>query len=379
MVSLEALAVAPESTSENRDEHEATHLAKMDMFRGSKGTSVLAKRLNNKKVAADAKEKSAVEKKGRAAADTEGTSTTDTEGTDTEGSRPESDGMSDASQEVNESKFAPAIDFESIPEAGDMHFDVNFMSPDPFDFQPSVRFRPTFFERDNYVPTEVWPTVDAAWQPEQMPMMQPMGPPELEPLAAQRMPMQSMAAHAPQPMSAAAFQQMAMQTMQQMHAPTASCAPNSSPGGPLYVPVPVPVPFQMPFSMPQPAPQPALAPQSVPVPAGFKLVRIPERAPEMIAEEKSATKSAIADPANTDRKIFVGGLNPITTGQALSKYFTQFGPVLDAKVIREGDRSKGFGFVQFRDSIPPAVLEQRSHIIDQRRCGVGPAFHDGAR
>jgi hypothetical protein len=48
--------------------------------------------------------------------------------------------------------------------------------------------------------------------------------------------------------------------------------------------------------------------------------------------------------------------------------------VADAKVIREGEKSKGFGFVQFRDAIPEAVLEG-SHIIDQRRCGVGPAFH----
>jgi hypothetical protein len=371
MVSLEALAVTPESTTEIRNEDESKHLAKMDMFRGSNGTSVLAKRLNNKKVAVEAKEKSTVETKRRAAVDTEGTSTTDTEGTDTEGSRQESDGMSDGSQEVNERKFAPAIDFESIPEAGEVQFDVNFMSPDPFDFQPSVRFRPTFCERDEYVPTEVWPTVDAAWQTEQMSMMQPPVP---EPMATQHMPqqmtLQHMATRAGQPTSASAFHQLAMQTMQQMHAPTASCAPNSSPGGPMFVPVPVPVPFQMPFSMPQMAPKPMPAPQSVPVPAGFKLVKIPERLPE----EKPAPKSAIADPANTERKIFVGGLNPSTTGQTLREYFSKFGSVMDAKVIREGEKSKGFGFVQFKESIPAQVLEQ-THIIDQRRCGVGPAFH----
>jgi RNA-binding protein Musashi len=149
----------------------------------------------------------------------------------------------------------------------------------------------------------------------------------------------------------------------------ASCAPNPSPQQ-IMVPVPYPVPFQMPFSMPQMAPKPMPAPQSVPVPAGFKLVKIPERLPE----EKPAPKSAIADPANTERKIFVGGLNPSTTGQTLREYFSKFGSVMDAKVIREGEKSKGFGFVQFKESIPAQVLEQ-THIIDQRRCGVGPAFH----
>merc|ERR1719281_977119 len=106
--------------------------------------------------------------------------------------------------------------------------------------------------------------------------------------------------------------------------------------------------MKMPFSMP------AFSPQSVPVPAGFKLVRIPDA-----AEEKTEpAKSAISNPASTERKIFVGGLNPSTTGQTLREYFANFGPVLDAKVIREGEKSKGFGFVQFKDSIPKEVLEQ---------------------
>merc|ERR1719478_1370618 len=135
------------------------------------------------------------------------------------------------------------------------------------------------------------------------------------------------------------------------------------------VPVPVPMPFQMPFSMPN------AAPPSVPVPPGFKLVKIPEPVPEA-AEEKTepAPKSAISNPASTERKIFVGGLNPSTTGRTLREYFATFGAVTDAKVIRDGEKSKGFGFVQFKECIPAEVLEQ-AHIIDQRRCGVGPAFH----
>jgi RNA recognition motif-containing protein len=148
----------------------------------------------------------------------------------------------------------------------------------------------------------------------------------------------------------------------------ASCASNPSPG-PIMVPVPVPMPFQMPFTMPKFAPQ--SVPQSVQVPKGFKLVRIPEATPE---KQTAPAKSEISNPANTERKIFVGGLNPSTTGQTLREYFATFGAVTDAKVIRDGEKSKGFGFVQFKESIPAEVLEQ-AHIIDQRRCGVGPAFH----
>jgi RNA-binding protein Musashi len=107
------------------------------------------------------------------------------------------------------------------------------------------------------------------------------------------------------------------------------------------------------------------------------LVKIPEAT---TAEKQSApAKSEISNPASTERKIFVGGLNPATTGQTLREYFGTFGPVTDAKVIRDGEKSKGFGFVQFKESIPAEVLEQ-AHIIDQRRCGVGPAFHrEGAQ
>jgi RNA recognition motif-containing protein len=127
----------------------------------------------------------------------------------------------------------------------------------------------------------------------------------------------------------------------------------------------------MPYSMPT---MPKFAPTSVPVPAGFKLVKIPGQLSETTEEKTEPTKSAISNPASTERKIFVGGLNPSTTGQTLREYFATFGQVTDAKVIRDGEKSKGFGFVQFKDTIPAEVLEQ-AHIIDQRRCGVGPAFH----
>merc|ERR1719156_460016 len=97
-----------------------------------------------------------------------------------------------------------------------------------------------------------------------------------------------------------------MPGMQQMAAPSVNAQ------GQMMVPVLMPV--QMPSYTMQ-----NLGSQSVPVPPGFKLVRIPEKMSEKVAETVSdntsdTTKSAISDPANTERKIFVGGLNPSTTG-----------------------------------------------------------------
>jgi hypothetical protein len=352
MVSLESTLMTPESTIRSSDEGDATHQAKLAMLRGNTVPSVLSKRLN-KKLTMEA----------------EGTSTTDTDGTDTDGSRPESDRQSDASNDGKAGPAGPAgptIDFEGIPDGGVDACNMCFMSPDPFDFMPSGRMGPAFSDRN--LPAELLPMKDAAWQSE----MYDGSAPGMQ--LHQAIPeLQGMPAHAAPPMPPPAMHQMAVLGQGAPDAAVPSWAKNTSPG-PIMVPYPVPMPMHpaMQFSMQN---MQKMAPPNVQVPPGFKLVRIPEKAPERKPEP---VKSAISDPANTDRKIFVGGLNPITTGQSLREYFMEFGPVLDAKVIREGERSKGFGFVQFRHSIPPEVLE-RTHIIDQRRCGVGPAFHDGAK
>jgi hypothetical protein len=339
MVSLDS-CLAMESQIACGDEKGAALPTKVDMFRGNTGPSVLSRRFSRK-----------------ATMETEGTSTTD--GSDGSESRHESDSLSDG-----------ALDVDSIPEEGANAFDCMPATACPFDFVQSVRVCPAFCEREVSRP-EAWPAQDAAFQNE---VMQPMPMPPMQP-------MQPMAPQGPQPMSMPPMQPMAPQgtqpmampqmPMQMMHQQMMPQSMGSYPqGGKIMVPVPVPMPFQMPFSMPN------AAPPSVPVPPGFKLVKIPEPVPEQAPEKKIvSTKSSISNPASTERKIFVGGLNPSTTGQTLREYFSTFGPVMDAKVIREGEKSKGFGFVQFKDCIPAEVLEASAHIIDQRRCGVGPAFH----
>ena len=51
------------------------------------------------------------------------------------------------------------------------------------------------------------------------------------------------------------------------------------------------------------------------------------------------------------RKLFVGGLSWSTTQDTLREAFESFGEVVEAKVItdRETGRSRGFGFVTFRE------------------------------
>jgi RNA recognition motif-containing protein len=66
------------------------------------------------------------------------------------------------------------------------------------------------------------------------------------------------------------------------------------------------------------------------------------------------------------RKLFIGGLSHETTDEQLRTYFSQWGPVVDAIVIRDQTtkQSRGFGFVTFAtiNSAEAAMLD-RPHVI----------------
>jgi hypothetical protein len=238
-----------------------------------------------------------------------------------------SDVLSESTEVFTELRDEDSIDIDELS---------GLRTPDPLDFMPCAHIRPAFSER------EVADTLAA----------------RLQTLAQQVLP------------SSGVQGGMTMPTMPPMGA--------KLPNGAVLVPMPLPLaampnmfPMPMPVAVPTAAP---LQPHQVAVPKGFKLVRIPTaNEPAPAVETKTASYSEIADPAKTDRKIFVGGLSPVTTEDGLVEYFSKFGPVADAKVVRDGEKSKGFAFVQFQNTTPAEVLEGM-HIIDQRRCGVGLAF-----
>lgn len=66
------------------------------------------------------------------------------------------------------------------------------------------------------------------------------------------------------------------------------------------------------------------------------------------------------------RKMFIGGLSHETNDDALRTYFTHWGPVVDAIVIRDPTtkQSRGFGFVTFATiaSLEAAMMD-RPHVI----------------
>ncbi|XP_052060986.1 RNA-binding protein Musashi homolog 2-like [Mytilus californianus] len=70
-------------------------------------------------------------------------------------------------------------------------------------------------------------------------------------------------------------------------------------------------------------------------------------------------------------KFFVGNLNWETDNDSLWNYFTKFGQLSDAVVImdRQTGKSRGFGFVTFRDPrcVDNVLNAEHQHEIDGRQ------------
>ncbi|OBA23459.1 Interdomain Rrm packing contributes To Rna recognition in the Rna15, Hrp1, anchor Rna 3, partial [Metschnikowia bicuspidata var. bicuspidata NRRL YB-4993] len=65
-------------------------------------------------------------------------------------------------------------------------------------------------------------------------------------------------------------------------------------------------------------------------------------------------------------KMFIGGLNWDTTEDGMVAYFSKYGEILDYTIMKDSNtgRSRGFGFLTFKD--PRAVDEviKKDHILD---------------
>ncbi|XP_073307435.1 glycine-rich RNA-binding protein 7-like isoform X1 [Primulina huaijiensis] len=85
--------------------------------------------------------------------------------------------------------------------------------------------------------------------------------------------------------------------------------------------------------------------------------------------------------ADSEFRCFVGGLAWATTDQSLEHAFGQFGDVIDSKIIndRETGRSRGFGFVTFKDeqSMRDAIEGMNGQDLDGRNITVNEAQSRG--
>ncbi|MBN1425366.1 RNA-binding protein [Candidatus Fermentibacteria bacterium] len=76
-------------------------------------------------------------------------------------------------------------------------------------------------------------------------------------------------------------------------------------------------------------------------------------------------------------KLFVGGLSWNTTQDSLREAFEVFGEVQEAKIVtdRESGRSRGFGFVTFRDESSASAAQSKmdGEQLDGRSIRVSEA------
>ncbi|OAY40822.1 small RNA-binding protein 11, chloroplastic [Manihot esculenta] len=95
-----------------------------------------------------------------------------------------------------------------------------------------------------------------------------------------------------------------------------------------------------------------------------------------IAGKSSIISTSLLPPAllvccrSIATKLFVGGLSFYTTENGLSEAFSQYGQVVEAKIVsdRVSDKSKGFGFVTFasEDEAYTALGEMNGKTLNGR-------------
>ncbi|KAM7470764.1 hypothetical protein LguiA_008947 [Lonicera macranthoides] len=86
--------------------------------------------------------------------------------------------------------------------------------------------------------------------------------------------------------------------------------------------------------------------------------------------------------ADVEYRCFVGGLAWATTDRSLEEAFSQYGEIIDSKIIndRETGRSRGFGFVTFKDeqSLRDAIEGMNGQDLDGRNITVNEAQSRGS-
>ncbi|XP_043718192.1 glycine-rich RNA-binding protein 7-like [Telopea speciosissima] len=87
--------------------------------------------------------------------------------------------------------------------------------------------------------------------------------------------------------------------------------------------------------------------------------------------------------ADVEFRCFIGGLAWVTDDQALERAFSQYGNIIESKIIsdRETRRSRDFGFVTFRNeqSMRDAIEGMNGQDLDGRNITVNQAQTRGGR
>lgn len=111
------------------------------------------------------------------------------------------------------------------------------------------------------------------------------------------------------------------------------------------------------------------APEAAPPPHQF----VPQQQPPVGPPAEYSSSSEHSRGTGSDgapRKLVILGLPYFTADETLHEFFSQYGAVEEAMVMRDHatGKSRGFGFVTFKTSNDAARIAGGEYVVDGRRC-----------